>query len=216
MKERYFLIILLLAITTFTSCTDESVDLYNQGMNKMNEPVKRLEDMEPNYLGALSFFDRSIAKNPNYADAYKKRACVKLALRDFNGARQDADKVLQLEPDDKAAHYFIGRLEFFKGDYNASLKTFNDALSTDAGFADGYLSRAMTEAAMKNRDAALKDYNKAIALSDNDTHFKAVCYDLRGVFYEEAGDKNAACADFNRAADLGYRKAKIDIKVYCQ
>lgn len=47
---------------------------------------------------ALSFFDRLIALNPGWAEAWQKRATTRLLGGDLNGAVADMRQVLKLEP----------------------------------------------------------------------------------------------------------------------
>jgi Flp pilus assembly protein TadD len=76
---------------------------------------------------------------------------------------------------------------------------------------NGYFYRANVEHDIKNNNAAIKDYNKAIALNEKDGNM----YLLRGYAKHDAGDKNGACADFAKAKELGAKLADDAISSHC-
>ena len=48
--------------------------------------------------GAEALLDEAIAKSPNYAEAYNQRAFVRFLRENMDGALEDADRALALEP----------------------------------------------------------------------------------------------------------------------
>ena len=63
-----------------------------------------------------------------------------------------------------------------------------------------YRNRGWLYCKLKNYNAALVDFNQAVALSPNDN----LAYHFRGLAYEKLGDKQRAQADAAKARELGY------------
>jgi Tfp pilus assembly protein PilF len=61
------------------------------------------------YRSAIADYDRAIAVDPNYAQAYARRGWAFLVLEEFAKAEADFDKALALAPDDEYAQ--SGRAE---------------------------------------------------------------------------------------------------------
>lgn len=70
------------------------------GKNKKNQ--QRIDDLTKNEMKVL---DRRIQANPNDAHAYSRRAALKQRMHDMKGATEDANKALQLDPNDKYANF---------------------------------------------------------------------------------------------------------------
>ncbi len=73
-----------------------------------------------------------------------------------------------------------------------------------------YSSRGAAYWKKGDKEQAIADYDKAIALDPND----AIAYDNRGVAYEKKGDKEKAIADFRKALEIApsFQEAKAALE----
>jgi tetratricopeptide (TPR) repeat protein len=94
-------------------------------MNTENETIKKsieffnrgnLEKLLTNYDIAITYFNRSIELNPNFAEAFYKRGNVKFIIDDFKGALSDYDEAIRLNPKLAEAYHNRGLIKFNNGD----------------------------------------------------------------------------------------------------
>lgn len=93
-------------ITFFTSIIEEGYtaqDYYMKGKSRMvNNPTRSIE-----------LFTKAIEIDPFFANAYSLRASCKLLTMDYSGAKEDAEKSLEIEPDNDWGLGFKGFAEMF-------------------------------------------------------------------------------------------------------
>jgi lipoprotein NlpI len=85
-----------------------------------------------------------------------------------------------------------------KGDLNAALEAFNDAIKIDPKYAPAYFNRGFAYALQKNQDEAISNYDQAIQL---DPKYKEAYYQ-RGSLNGEKGNLDAALNDFSEVIKL--------------
>ncbi len=85
-----------------------------------------------------------------------------------------------------------------KNDYENALLAFNEAIRSDAKFAQAYNGRGVTLALKGMLPQALLDCCEAIRLDPEDPEF----YRSRGYIYHKMGDLRAAKADLAKAMEL--------------
>ena len=92
--------------TVFTSIIEEGYtaqDYYMKGKSRMvNNPDK-----------SILLFSKAIEIDPFFADAYSLRASCKLLTMDYYGAKEDAEKSLEIEPDNDWGLGFKGFAEMY-------------------------------------------------------------------------------------------------------
>jgi tetratricopeptide (TPR) repeat protein len=125
-------------------------DSHRQAMLKM----ETLDDLP----GALHDFDRAIALDPNYGDAYSNRAHLKAyKLGDFHGAVQDLTKAIAINPSDHIAYCSRGSIRANALDISA-LSDYNQAIIINDRYADAYHHRGcFKENVLKDRAGAIED-----------------------------------------------------------
>lgn len=94
-----FLIYMSLTFPCFAKEMEAS-DYYNRGLEK--------SAINQDYTGSIEDFTKAIKLNPNYVEAYKKRASCKSLSNDPIGAIVDFTKIIQLKPNDADAYYDRG------------------------------------------------------------------------------------------------------------
>lgn len=85
-----------------------------------------------------------------------------------------------------------------KGEYDISLKDFDEVLRLAPKLGLGYLSRGRCKAAKRDHDKAIDDYNMAIRLDSNN----ARAWIFRGISWQAKGQQAKAESDFKRAHEL--------------
>jgi tetratricopeptide (TPR) repeat protein len=125
-------------------------DSHRQAMLKM----ETLDDLP----GALHDFDRAIALDPNYGDAYSNRAHLKAyKLGDFHGAVQDLTKAIAINPSDHIAYCSRGSIRANALDSSA-LSDYNQAIIINDRYADAYHHRGCFKAnVLKDLEGAIED-----------------------------------------------------------
>lgn len=167
--------------------------------------ASKKEDCE----SALSYYDKAIAIDSTYTDAYLDRAECEIDLKQFDEALADAAKVLALT-DNKSykAYYYKGKAEMEKGEYDKSIASLTAALEIRPRYADPYFTRGtvyLLQAYDKDEahhhhslTEALKNYDQFIELNKRSSE----AFFDRGEVKMELHDYKGAIADFNKAISL--------------
>ncbi|MEK9660431.1 MAG: tetratricopeptide repeat protein, partial [Alphaproteobacteria bacterium] len=101
---------------------DETARLMRRGIFAMAHG--RSED-------ALALFDELINRDPNYAEAWNKRATLYFTMGDLEKSRADVERTLELEPRHFGALSGLGQIELLSGHREGALQAFEDALDTN-------------------------------------------------------------------------------------
>ncbi len=156
---------------------------YAQITIKKEQDVKAgLELLKDNYLNdAIYCFSNAIGLDSNCADAYYYRGVCNLLLYRFmpNEAKEDFEKAIALRPDKK---YFLAYLSLANNASNLdpeNFKYFDRAIDMKPNDARLYAARGYSMDVIKKHDAAMNDYNTAIALDS--TYYWT--YFIRGLHY---------------------------------
>ena len=103
---------------------------------------------------AMSSFDRAIAANPSYAQAYYKKGQLSVRSRNFNAARESLNKAVELDPSYAPAYRELADMYYYAGQYDLALSSFQKYIglaekssATDAQYASFlYLTKKYPEA----------------------------------------------------------------------
>jgi lipoprotein NlpI len=99
---------------------DDATPYYNKGLAK---------NARGDFDGAIADYDKAIALNPGYVQAYSDRGLAKEAKGDLNGAIADFNQVLALAPKFSKAYYFRGTAKEAKGDFTGALADYDHAIA---------------------------------------------------------------------------------------
>ncbi|MEM1309717.1 MAG: tetratricopeptide repeat protein [Cyanobacteria bacterium P01_H01_bin.153] len=94
--------------------------------------------------------------------------------------------------------YRQGLLQYEKGDLEAAIDLYTDALTIDPTSANAYSARAGAQGRQGNYEAAIEDYSAAIAINDE----LAPAYGGRGLALALSGNTNSGVQDLWTAAQL--------------
>lgn len=107
--------------------------------------------------------EKSRAEKSNLQQFYNQ-GVQKLAQGNFNGAVEDFDKVLQLNPRYYEGYCLRGLAKAQLQDFQAALADYNQAIKLDSRHIDAYNGRGMTLAEQGNIKAAIADFNQTVKI----------------------------------------------------
>eukprot|EP01090_Pellita_catalonica_P018963 TRINITY_DN628_c0_g1_i1.p1 TRINITY_DN628_c0_g1~~TRINITY_DN628_c0_g1_i1.p1 ORF type:complete len:184 (-),score=47.62 TRINITY_DN628_c0_g1_i1:508-1059(-) len=95
-------------------------------------------------------------------------------------------------------------------EFQAAFATIAEAIKLAERDPSLYNNRAQIHQLNRDKEAAMKDLDQAICLSEELNHqdVSALAYTQRGILRKAEGDEDGALADFTRAAELGNPFAK--------
>ena len=135
-----------------------------------------------------------------------------------------------------------GDKSFSKGEYAASIESYNKVIEAEADKINAYIQRGLAYSITKDYEKAVADFNSALGLDNNLVHvrnsrgsaylkmkqydkaiedFNAVlsadpenqeAYNNRGWCKKHKGDDKGACDDWKQSKKLGNGEAKIILK----
>ena len=79
------------------------------------------------YDQAIGIFSSLIQKEPDFAEAWNKRATVYFLIGDLTLSAEDVDRTLELEPRHFGALSGLGQIELLRGNGDAALEAFEAA-----------------------------------------------------------------------------------------
>lgn len=150
------------------------------------------------------------AINPEF-EILKNRGFVKATLQDFDGAMQDFQKALEINPANPYVLYFIGNIymDYYKK-LDSAIAYYNQSISIYSTFEDVYNNRALAYQKQGKHNIALQDFNLAISIKP-----RASYYHNRALSLKSLGLMSEACSDFLRCHELGDTDCHILYQKYC-
>ena len=109
--------------------------------------------------------ERAIELGPNIGDGYAVRGITYLAGGDWNRARDDLRKAVELDPKDARSLRFQARYFASQGNLVQAIATVTDAITLDPFDAYAWAWRAQFELADGERDAARSDLTQSLRIS---------------------------------------------------
>ena|ERR1022692_1546905 len=206
-------------------------EAYNERGLAMGAMVKNGGNIESYLASAITDYTTAIQIKPEFASAYYNRGVAMQAKENWQNAKVDFDKVVELKPDIallaqaflhlgqlkqregdnsgavyflSAADYYRGISEVRRGDTNNALVDFSKAIELNPPFDQAYYDRGKLKQTMGDLDGALGDYDKAIELNPQNS----AAYNNRGNVRVARNDLDGAFADFRKAVELDPRNAK--------
>lgn len=177
------------------------------------------------YNEAIRCFDKAIAIDPVDAASYTDRGLGYSYIKEYEKAILDFSKVLQLDSTGKqaqAAYYYLGKIKFFQGSFEESVKYFDSLLVLVPTDAEAYFIRGTAKSNLLDSKGAIADYD--LAIKNNPGYMEA--FANRGVqkinamaVAEKTGLKIKClpdpCADLKKAKSLGDTTVDDMLFLYC-
>lgn len=121
---------------------------------------------------ALESFDRAIALDPKYYEAYIQKGYTYGKIQEFDKAIDALKKGIALKNDLHEAVMFIGIAYGFKTQYDSAITYLKKAIEVKPGYADAYRNLGITYKNMKDYDNAIKYFSEGIQANPNDQGLK--------------------------------------------
>jgi tetratricopeptide (TPR) repeat protein/S1-C subfamily serine protease len=167
----------------------EAYTYYNRGRAK--------SDLGNNQEAILDY-DRAIALNPKFVEAYNNRGATKSVSGNKQAAIIDFDRAIAINPKHAEAYYNRGKAKSDLGNKQEAILDYDRAIVLNPKFAEAYNNRGTAKSDLGNKQAAIIDFEKAIAINPN--HAEAY-YNL-GTIKFDSGNKQAAIIDFDKAISI--------------
>ena len=163
---------------------------------------------------AIAGYSEAINIDDEYSMAYYNRGKAKQKFMDYAGSIDDYKKAIEYKVENIASAYNeMSYSQICVSDLQSALESVCKAMELDHAMASTYLiNKARIEFLQKNYDVSFVDFNKAIDSNPNDQ----LAYYFRGLLKINRNDKNGACEDLSKSAELGYAKAKETMKLNCK
>ena len=88
----------------------------------------------------------------------------------MNGAIEDYNEVIKLEPNNADAYMKLGLVRKTKGDLEGAIADFDEAINLKSDFDDAYYNRATAWEQKKDYSEAITDYQKYLDLGGGTSH----------------------------------------------
>lgn len=151
------------------------------------------------YVGAVTTFSRALANDPDNVDALLGRSAAHLNLGNYNAARNDLERLVELAPNERAVFYNYGILEEADGNLELALDYYERAIELDPTYAPAYYGRASVQYSNGNYVGTVASLNAALQRDFNNL---PLLYNLRGRAYIELNNTQTAINDFEQAIEL--------------
>ena len=198
-------------------------------VNKANYIVRSTNQLnrERDYQQAINVIDEAIAYDHENSRLYRIRADYKFEIGQRLGARTDIDRAIELDPNDPLNYDSRGTMRLFMEDFSGSFRDFTRAINLAPENERHYRKRAYAYYNSGRYEQAINDLSNTIELVlyrlDNNSISREEAssvlsntYLIRGSALTQVDNYVEACSDFERARDLGARKASNYIARYCR
>lgn len=122
----------------------------------------------------------------------------KLKVKDLDGAIEDYDEAIRINPKEVEAYLNRGYAKRDKGDSDGAIKDYDEAIRLNPKFDLAYNNRGIAKYEKGDLDGAIKDYNEAIRINPEDCKL----YFFRANIKFEQHDYDGAIKDYNEAIRL--------------
>lgn len=158
---------------------------------------QRGEDFKPMYEQSLQASQKAVNLDPALGDAHRALAQSQLMLGNFAQAAEEAQKAIELNPNDAEAWENLGRANP-KGDSNWAIEKFTRALELDPRMFSAHYGLGKIYFDHKNYGKAIEHYQEALKIipSSLDAHINL------GKAYQEQGKNQEAIKEFQRVLEL--------------
>lgn len=135
------------------------------------------------YQEAISSFQKAIALNKNYVNAYENLGWAYFSVLDLDNAEAQWREALAIDPEAIQAHLGIGYLHFIANEYDEAIKSFEAAILSDSRNSSAHeaIGRVYYEQGLIEK--AITELRKSIELNPN----AIMSYWVLGEIYTEKG-----------------------------
>lgn len=225
-------------LAAFMTAAGQTAQLYyRDGSDKFlagdyrgaTEAFTKAIGMEPGYTDAWYFrgmtkfimkdstaaddFSKVVELDPNKVKAWAYRGMARYRRREYNAAIADFSRAIALKSDYEEAWFYRGNSNLELKNYYAALADLDKAISLKPDYTAAIYTRGLTRFYLQKYGEALPDFDKTIA---TDPGYSPKAWYFRGLCHFRLSQKEQACADLKKAADLGMADAVEMQRKYCK
>ena len=162
------------------------------------------------FIEAIIDFDNIIDnfKTKKYyfkSDVYYYRGLAKYEINDFQGAQDDFNKMIELDPNDANAYWCRGNTNYVIGDYIGSIEDFTIYFRLNGNDARVYYQMGCSKFELKDFQGAIDDFTMAIKLDSNITEI----FEFRGDAKYKLYDYYGSIEDYSKAIEFDSNNARL-------
>ena len=176
----------LAAINQAIQLQPNNPKLYNQKYAVLSN-LKRYREAEVAINKAIELSPRAVF--------YSNRGVVRADLGDKQGAIEDYNQAIKINPNYAPAYNNRGNVRAELGNKQGAIDDYNQVIRINPNYALAYYNRGIVRDELGDKQGAIDDYNLAIKINPND----AQAYYNRGIVRKELGDKQGAIDDYTQA-----------------
>ncbi|MCP4898539.1 MAG: tetratricopeptide repeat protein [bacterium] len=165
----------------------------DDGRAHYEDGIVRLEASE--YEAAVKSLDRAIEVNPEYFEAYERRANAKLYLKDYKGMIADSTRSVEINPEHASAYNTRCLAHYYLEDFQSVVEDATKAVELKPDYAEAWINRGLAHQELGEDDKALADYSNAAEAGQDEWATDARFH--RAFLFYDNGDYSAAFADFD-------------------
>ncbi len=169
--------------------------------------------MKGDLVGAIASYNESIRLNARNAEAYNNRGnALQSQNRDYDASIADYDKALAIRPDYVNACFNRGTAKEMKKDLEGAVMDYYKTLELDPKYTKAYFALGNLHGAAGQDSIAVLHFTSAIILEPRSSE----AYLKRGFAHYNLQQARQACADWQKAAELGNGEASQYLSQYCR
>jgi protein O-mannosyl-transferase len=153
---------------------------------------------------SITLMTDAVNKAPGHYYGYWMRGLARSYKGDGQGAMQDYNAAIRLNPGFADVYNERALLYYCTGNKRAALSDFNKAIFLNPGFAFAYSNRGKIYLSEADTSAALNDFNHAIRVKPD----YIIAYKNRGLLKAYLRDLQGALKDINKALELSPNDAE--------
>ena len=120
---------------------------------------------------AIELYEQAAAIAPHLSYIRVDIARNKSILKDFNGARADLERAIQIDPQDPQAYDDLGVMYFTDQKYKLAADNFDKAIQVNPDYSAAYGHMGWVYYALKNYEDAITSFEKAIAMGQSNVGY---------------------------------------------
>jgi len=161
------------------------------------------------YQDALSWYERSLEKNPNNAQAHNNMGIILSMLGAHEAAIEHFKEAKNINPELPQVYNNLGNAQESIGQLNEAIKTYEMAISVQPNYADGYYNLAGVYTEMREFDKAESSLSKLLEIDKKNPY----AYYGMGNMYAKKRDFDEAVQWYKKAIDLQPNFAEAHYKI---
>lgn len=131
------------------------------------------EKLRGNFLAALADYNEALHIDPDNDVALYRRGALQRQLKNFRDALADLQRALAIDRDNAAIMVEIGLVYADQGRHVKAIAHYDDAIEHRPRYAEAWLQRGLSYAALDNHDFAVRDLQMAEELGLTGAELKA-------------------------------------------